>query len=603
MPKKKNIFLMILSATICTLWWQTLYAEDTTPDDIIQVKNGTSADSLQTESTMPADSLRMEDEMSKVVVTSDNDTIRMEDILSDKEARYSSLFQKAIAEFIAGKNEEAFTMLNACVAEDSTASEAFFYLSKYYEAKGEDSLATAMMVRAAELQPENVTYKEALIPHYLITNDLQRAIDTIEDIVEEDPERTDMLEVLLKLYSHTKDNKKCLETLERIELQEGPDERISMTKVQLYSSMGEEKKARKEMDALVKNNPLDLNFRVMRGNWLLQQGKSDEALEDFEAVMKEEPDNENAIMSMMDYHRSNGNDSIAETYRDRLLLSPKTQQDTKLLILKQVIRAKEQETSDSTEVLRLFDRILEEKQPDTNILEMKIAYMQLKEMPDEEIKKALKKMLEENPGSASARYQLILHAWREGKPEEMIALAKPALEYNPEVCGFRHLLATAYFLTDDVQQCVKTLEEATKIINENEEKDLAVEIYSLLGDALHKAGEKEKAFEAYENCLRLNPEKISCLNNYAYYLSVEKQELDKAAAMSLKTIKAEPDNATYLDTYAWIMYQLERYEEARTYIDLAMKYIDEEEKDNPESEIVKHQKAIYLKVGAVDIKE
>ena len=68
-----------------------------------------------------------------------------------------------------------------------------------------------------------------------------------------------------------------------------------------------------------------------------------------------------------------------------------------------------------------------------------------------------------------------------------------------------------------------------------------------------------------------NSSNIGALNNYAYYLSVERRNLDKAEEMSYKTVKAEPDNATYLDTYAWILFEKGNYAEARLYIDDAMK--------------------------------
>ena len=532
---------------------------------------------------------------SHVVVTSDSDTINLEDILKEPSTRYYSLFQKAVTMLLTGQPDTAATMLQECIALDSTASEAYYYLSKYYDAKAMDSLSTAMKIRAAELQPENLTYKEALLPAFLNKGDIQGAIDVAEEIVTEDPERTEMLEILLQLYSHLKDNERCLHTLQRLETQEGPGENITITKVQIYSNMGKEKKALEELNNLVESNPLSADYRIMRGNWHLRQNNKEEALSDFNAVLSEEPDNENAVMSMMDYYRSEGKDSIADSFRDRLLMSTKTQQSTKLLILKQVIRSSEQQTTDSTAVLQLFDRILQTKQPDTDILELKIAYMQLKNMPEEEVRKALTLLLDENPGSAYARNQLILIAMRNQDYKEMIRLAKPALEYNPEERSFSLFLAIGYFFIDDNASCIATLQNGVLLVDEEREANIAAEMYSLLGDALYKIGKKKEAYQAYENCLRIDPEKTSCLNNYAYYLSEERQDLEKAAAMSLKTVKAEPDNSTYLDTYAWIMYCLQRYEEAKIYIDLAVKYLSDEEREDPENVILKHQKEIHRK--------
>ena len=531
--------------------------------------------------------------MDSLFVTTDGDTLRYKDLVRDASSQYSQLFLKAVQELVIGNRKQAFDMFKDCIALDSTASEAYYYLGKCYLAEQEDSLATPMMLRAAELQPENSLYKEELIPDLLDKQELQRAAEIAEEIVSDDPERSDILQLLMQIYNHLKDNEKSLSALERLETLEGQDESFTTAKVQIYSQMGEEEKALEALSSLVENNPLDLNYRVMRSNWLLGLGKKEEALKDLNYVLGEEPENENAVMSMMDYYRSEGNDSLANNYRDKLLMSQKTQQDTKILLIKQAIRAAEQESTDSTRILQLFDKILSVEQPNTNMLELKAAYMQLKKMPEKEVKTVFEQILEKNPGNGWARHQLVMMAWSNEQIEEMIRLALPAIEYNPEDCSFGYFLGTAYFLTGKTELCISAIERALSVADEKNDKGIMVEMYSLLGDAYFRLGEKSRGYVAYEKCLELDPEKTSCLNNYAYFLSLDKRDLDKAAAMSLKTIKSEPDNATYLDTYAWILYQQKRYEEAKIYIDLALKYDD----SGDSSELLKHKKAIEKKLS------
>ena len=88
-----------------------------------------------------------------------------------------------------------------------------------------------------------------------------------------------------------------------------------------------------------------------------------------------------------------------------------------------------------------------------------------------------------------------------------------------------------------------------------------------MGDILHDKGREQEAFAAYDSCLHYKPDNLGTLNNYAYYLSLKRTDLQKAEQMSYRTIKAEPNNATFLDTYAWILFEEERYEEAKIYID------------------------------------
>lgn len=510
------------------------------------------------------------------------------------DSRYDYFFQGAMVKIAAGDYKGARDLLLHCQDINPEASETYFFLADCYDHMEQDSLKMAMMMRAAEMEPENVTYKEAILPILLQNDDLDKASALMEDIVSDTPERTDILNILLQIYSYQKDNKRALETLNRLETQEGQTEQITMAKVQLYNMMGDDKRALKELKSLIQNHPLDLNYRVMMGNWLMGKDRKKEAFKEYQAVLKEEPGNESALMSMMDYYRAQGEDSLANMQRDNILLNPKTQQDTRMLLLKQYIRASEQESTDSTKVLQLFDRLLEMKQPDTQVIELKLAYMTMKQMPEDTIKTVLYQILDKQPEHAQARFQLIQMAWGKGDHEEMIRLAKPAQQYNPDEWTFSYFLGVGYFLNDQIEECIDALQVASAHVDEVKQKTLAAEMYGLLGDALHKTGQTEEAFKAYENCLRLAPDNISCLNNYAYYLSEENRELDKAATMSLKTVKAEPNNATYLDTYAWILYMQGRYEEAKIYMDMAVKNLDEEQ-DN--TVIYEHQKQIEDKIN------
>ena len=103
------------------------------------------------------------------------------------------------------------------------------------------------------------------------------------------------------------------------------------------------------------------------------------------------------------------------------------------------------------------------------------------------------------------------------------------------------------------------------------------DFYAIIGDASHAQGADEEAYQAYDKALQYHPDNISVLNNYAYYLSLERRDLDRAEEMSYRTVKAEPQNATYLDTYAWILFEKGNYAEARIYIDQVIKIAKEEE--------------------------
>ena len=96
------------------------------------------------------------------------------------------------------------------------------------------------------------------------------------------------------------------------------------------------------------------------------------------------------------------------------------------------------------------------------------------------------------------------------------------------------------------------------------------QIYSSLGDAYQQQKKYKESVAAYENALALDPNNIYTLNNYAYYLSLREENLAKAEEMSLKTNRLEKDNASFQDTYAWILFKGKKYEEAKIWMQKAI---------------------------------
>ena len=139
---------------------------------------------------------------------------------------------------------------------------------------------------------------------------------------------------------------------------------------------------------------------------------------------------------------------------------------------------------------------------------------------------------------------------------------------------------------------MKVFQRGVRQINAQSDKNIASDFYSILGDLYHQKGMSAEAYAAYDSSLVYNPNNIATMNNYAYYLSVERVQLDKAEEMSYKTVKAEPENGTYLDTYAWILFEKGRYTEARLYIDQALR-----NGGDSSQVVVEHGGDIYYHIG------
>ena len=516
----------------------------------------------------------------------------VEPLNHNDDQRMKYFFYEAVEQQNKGNYDAAFDLLNHCLTINPNAAEVYFTIASYYTELGRDSMAMHSMERAAVLSPQNDIYIERLALSYINTQNYGKAIDTYERLYSNNRDRTDVLSILAQLYNQQKNYDKVVSTLERIEQVEGSNEQITLSKMRAYSLKGDKKAELNALKQLSDKYPNDLNYRVMMGNWLLQNGREDDALDEYEAVLEQEPDNVSAQMSMLDYYKQVGEDSLAQDMIEKVLISSKTPSATKIHILRQVVDENERVGAGSLEIIRLFQRILAEPQTTTDMTELYASYLKLKEYPQDTIDVVLEKALEIAPDEAGARLQLIQSAWGRKDFDRVIDLCRTAQQYNPDDMAFYYFMALGYNMQDRVDEAIDATRRGVAVINEDSNKDLVSDFYGLRGDLYHTKGMLEEAFAAYDSCLVWKSDNVPCLNNYAYYLSLTGKNLQKAEQMSYITVKAEPNNGIYLDTYAWILFMQGRYEESKIYIDQALK-----NDETPSADVIEHAGDIYWKCG------
>ncbi len=132
----------------------------------------------------------------------------------------------------------------------------------------------------------------------------------------------------------------------------------------------------------------------------------------------------------------------------------------------------------------------------------------------------------------------------------------------------------SYFVKASILQMDGRLKEARKTLSgalkEATTDSLRSEIYGAIGSLWHEEGDDKKAFAEYEKALLFNRNNALVLNNYAYYLAVGGQELDRALGMASRAVKLRENDPTYLDTYAWVLYKLGDYAEAKKVMQRAL---------------------------------
>ena len=509
--------------------------------------------------------------------------------------RLRYFYEEAANQQALGKYDVAYELLQHCKNIAPDAAEVYFALSSYDRDLNSNAMAINDIKRAAELSPENSTYQEQLAMTYIATKDYPNAIKAYEKLYSSNPDRTDVLEILLSLYGQKKDYANMLATVDRMVSADGESEQTVLTRMHIYSLQGKKKEEFNTLKRFVDRYPNDMSYQVMMSNWLLQNGEKQKAFDILQKVQKTDPQNVQAKLSMIDYYRAENLDSIARKMEEGLLTNPHTSTDTKVSIIRSVIANNEASGGDSTKVLSLFRNILAGKQENADLAELYVAYLSLKKMPEDSIVGGLKRILEIAPDNKGARIELLRTLWGKIGNDEIIEISKPGVEYNPDEMAFYYFLGFAYIQKDDDDNAFDIFRKGVAQATDSSEPSLVSDMYSYIGDIYHQRGQIEEAYAAFDSCLQWKEDNVECMNNYAYFISVDGGDLSRAEQMSYKTIKGQPTNSLYLDTYAWVLFQEKRYAEAQIYIEQAVA------NDSTNSYVqLEHAGDIYIMLGETD---
>ena len=510
---------------------------------------------------------------------------------------YDHFFLEAMVQRQKGNHDAAFDLLRHCRDLNPDAPEVYYYLGQYYGALKDQEQSMACVKRAAELDPDNTTYLETLAQTYISMQDYASAIPVVKSIYERDKSQEDMLEMLFQLYQQTEDYQSAIDVLELMEQNDGKSERLSFAKSAIYNRLGNSKAAIAEMADLARQYPNDLNYKAIYGETLMMNDQKKKALAVYEEILREDPENTRVLLSLRTYYQGEGKSEIADSLTERVLMNRNTATEEKVRLVRQEITASEAAGGDSTRVMRLFGKLLAQPQTDAEMALLCASYMNAKKMPRDSVCPVLEKAVALSPDYAPARMQLVAYAWEADDMDKVISLCQEARQYTPDEMLFYYYQGIAYYKRDSLESALSAFQNGIGVINDNSDPAIVSDFYAVMGDILHQKGLAEAAFAAYDSCLVWKDDNVGCLNNYAYYLSERGERLTQAEEMSYKTVKAEPKNATYLDTYAWILFMQGRYAEAKIYIDQALQNM---EKSEGNAVIIEHAGDIYAQNKDID---
>lgn len=513
-------------------------------------------------------------------------------ISDEEQRRHDYYFMEALRTKANSNYTASFYYLQHCLNINPNSASALNEIAQYYLRLSQYDKAVAAMEKAVRLQPDNYWYSQSLASLYYGLNQKQKSALLMESIAQRFPNRLEPLYSLLEMYENTSDYDRLLATMNQLEQKTGKDERITIEKTRIYLKQNNFEKAYSEIESLIEEYPLEMRYKLMLADtYMASEKKTEQAYIIYKEVLEAEPDNAQAMYSLASYYQQTGQDELHQQQMNNIVMSPKVTSTDKANAMRWFIVENEQAKADSTQVIGLFQRIVEQDPDDAQMALLYAQYLLSKNM-DEEAIPAMYHALDTDPTNNEVRTRLLIKAIDNNQNAEIEQLCEAGIQHHPHNLLYYIYLAIVHNIGQKPDEVIAVCQKATSNFTADSDKKFMSDIYSIMGDTYHTKGMNNEAFEAYDNSLKHNPKNIGTLNNYAYYLSLQRTQLDKAEEMSYKTVKAEPNNATYLDTYAWILFEKGNYAEARIYIDNAMK-----NQGDQSDTIVEHCGDIYYMTG------
>lgn len=548
----------------------------------------------------------------KVRETAENTSAR-------QKARYYYL-EGARAE-AAGKDAEAYEYYRHARLTDPTYAEAASAYGQKRLIMQVDSLQTgterdrslAMLKPFVDLYPED--YEEAVYYAYVASklDSIDEAIRVFERTYNLSPDRSGILIYLSDTYFNAGNPEMALDALSRYEKSEGKNPQITLKKIQILMHGRDTVAALNETSSLIESNPREPSFRILKGNMFEMMGVKDSVLAYYQQAEALDPGYGGAKMALADFYRRQG-DSVA--YDNKIyeaLLAEDYGIEEKTGLLAEYLQKLINDQSDTGRGDYLFS-VYEEQYPhEPQMLDLAARYNAAKGNYDKAIEK-ISYAIDLSGTNKEYWMQKMRYQISADQPKSALDTYDEAKKHLAPDDELKLMYATAAQIAEDYPRAIAMYSEIIHDLAPDVNVDSALNLanlpqyltysdirmlsgyYTSIGDCYYHLEQLDKAFQAYDNAIELEPENAMALNNYAYFLVENGGDTSRAEDMSRRAIEIDGENSpTYLDTYAWILYKTGRYDEALKYQEAAIEKSDD--RSSGMSELYDHYGDILQAIG------
>lgn len=482
--------------------------------------------------------------------------------------KFELYFFDGCKERMAGNMEKAENLFLTCLKLDPNSVAVKYELASIYRYNGLYDTAIKFAKECANADLKNEWYQLLYIECLHYKRQYAQAAEIYSRLIKNFPQRPEFYEGLAGEYMYAGNYEKSYKVFEELEKKFGQNEVFTLNKIKLLRQLKKNDDVEAEFKKLISQNPSEARYYTYLAEFYQENNQNDKAMDTYKEILKIDPRNPMVHLALADYYKAQNDKENFYKEVKIAFENPDLDVDTKLKILISYYQLSEGNPQFQTQANELCDIMLKTH---PNAAESHSIYADFlyrdKKINEARNEYALAARLD------NSRYplwnQLMIVESELGMHDSLQAHSAECIELFPNQ-------PLPYFFNGLSNISLKQYDKAIQSLNDGLEfvynnNPLMIQMYSSLGEAYNAIKEYDKSDKAYEDALKVDPDNTVILNNYAYYLSLRKKNLEKAEKLSRRSNELAPNNRSYIDTYGWILYQLGKYQEAELWLARAVK--------------------------------
>lgn len=523
--------------------------------------------------------------------TRGNHDIEPDELNPRVDTRFQEVFFQAQLEKSKGNAEKAYSLFQDCLKEDPASAAVHYELGRIDLSLHSNPANAVSHAKAAVAADKNNSWYQLLLGDcYMAQGSSELAAKAYKEVYRINPDNKDALYLQANALLYAGKTQDAIAIYDLVEKDTGPYDELSMQKHQLYLQLGNNVKAGEELEKLAKAYPDEPRYWGLAAQFYRKTGMTEKARYATEQMLQNGADNGQVHFQLSEMYAESGDDQKSFDEMKLAFASSDVDIDQKINVLLRYFTLTGKEPAFLNPAYELL-KILKQSNPDeAKTYSIYGDFLYRDKKPSEALVN-YRKASDLDPSRQLIWEQILIVEGELGEFEWMLTDSKKACELFPTLPQFYLFNGIAHQQDGDIKKAIEAYNLGKELVIEDDE--MLMRFYSYLGEAYHKQQEYDKSDQAYDKALKIDGNNVFVLNNYAYYLSLRKTKLVKAEQMAQTANKLVPNQASFEDTYAWVLFQQGKYQEALAWIQKALSHA------NPDGALLEHYGDILFMSGDV----